>query len=299
MRANTKPNKQNLVTVIGANYIDLIIPDFLEKCFDVYKKTDFDKKQFQVSIYENAFATAGIVLTVLGFEAYRNRVYYLEKKRVGKSVAKDLALIFKSKESTFPDQNFENLLSEIFVVRDVIVHNHIYEVNVEFDDDWQMLGHRQKLLAGYGDEKFRNLANSRTKKTSNLKLNVQPGKIGFEDLFLILIIFDCFIGFSEKILNRPHVPFHFWKQINGESAEQFYQYLTYFYNQIPNDRYIRQLNLILKRIETDYTGFLPDYRDYFINNTCAKCEGFGFRQMNDVYACKKCGHKLEFNILQN
>lgn len=292
---NKKTYKQELVTVIGTNYIDLIIPDFLEKCFEVYKKKEFDERHFQVSIYENTFATAGIVLTVLAFEAYRNRIFYLEKKRVGKSVARDLAEIFKLKEASFPEKNFESLLNEVFVLRDVIVHNHIYKVKVEFDYEWKMLWHTQKMLKGYGDDrKFKEFVNSRTKRTINLGLNVQPGKIGFEELFLTLVIFDCFIGLSEKVLGRPYVPFHFWKEINGVGAEKLYQYLTYFYNLLPDPKHIHRLSQTLNTIRKQYEQYFPEYTENFVNNICLKCGEFGFRQMNNVYSCKKCGYKIEF-----
>lgn len=299
---NKKTHTQDLVTVVGTNYIDLIIPDLLEKCFEVYRKTEFDKKQFQVSVFENTFATAGIILAVLAFEAYRNRIFYLENKKVSKyiTVPKDLASIFKTKDASFPENCFENLLNEVFVIRDVIVHNHIYKVNVEFDDDWQMLGHRQKLLEGYGDDKkFKAFTSSRTKKTTSLKLNIQTGKIGFEDLFLVLVMFDLFIGLSEKILSRPYVPFHFWKEINGVGADKLYQYLTHFYNLIPNAKYLQQLDPVLQKIRTEFVQYLPDYKEYFINNICIKCGEFGFRQMNDIYLCKKCGHKFELHIINS
>lgn len=295
---NKKTYEQDLVTVIGTNYIDLIIPDFLEKCFEVYTKKEFDKKQFQVSVYENAFATAGIVLTVLAFEAYRNRIYYLAKKKVDRSVAKDLASIFKSKEANFPEKEFESLLNEIFVIRDVIVHNHIYKVNVRFDDDWQMLGHKQQLLEGYGDDKkFKALTSSRTKKTTTLKLNIQTGKIGFEDLFLILVMFDFFVGLSEKLLERSYVPHRFWKEIDGIGTDKLYIFLTHFYHLLPNNKYIQQLNSILQKIRGGYEQYLPDYTEYFVNNICFKCGEFGFRQINEIYKCRKCGYAIEFGTL--
>lgn len=295
---NGEAYRQGLITVIGTSYVDLIVPDFLEKCFEVYCKKEFDKKQFQVSVYENTFATAGIVLTVLGFEAYRNRIYYLEKKKVGKSVAKDLAVLFKSKKTSFPEKDFEDLLSEVFVLRDVIVHNHIYKVNVSYDGGWQMLGHTQTLLEGYGDDKkFKRLASSRTKKTNSLKLNIQPGKIGFEDLLLVLIIFDLFVGLSEEILKRGYAPFHFWKEIGGKKAESLNDYITYFYNQIPNVKYTKSLNGILSRLRGQYKQYVSKYKDYFVDNICFKCGEYGFRKIDRKFHCAKCGYGIEFGTI--
>ena len=39
MRKTTKEiNKQKLVTVVAANYVDILIPELLEKSFEAYKK---------------------------------------------------------------------------------------------------------------------------------------------------------------------------------------------------------------------------------------------------------------------
>lgn len=296
---NKEAYRQDIITVTGTNYIDLIVPDFLQKCFEVYCKKDFSKKQFQVSMYENAFATAGIVLIILGFESYRNRIFNLEKRRVGKSVSKDLAKIYKEKNNNFPAKDFEDLLNEIFILRDVIVHNHIYKVKIFFDKEWEVLGHRQTLVEGYGDIKFRKLTSSRTKKTKSLKLNVQPGKIGFEDLLLVLIFFDMFVGLSEEILKTGYVPFYFWTEFEGNKAESLNDFITYYYNKIPNQKYKTHLGKTLVMLRGKYEKFISEYKDYFIGNICFKCGEYGFRKIDRKFKCEKCGYEIIFGTIDN
>lgn len=287
--------KQGIVTVVGANYIDLIIPDFLEKCYEVYCKKNFDEKKFQVSVYENTFATAGIVLTALGFEAYRNRIYYLEKKKVNKSVPTDLASIFKERNSNFPEVDFKNLISEIFVLRDIIVHNHIYKVDISYDDNWEMLSHTQKLLEGYGDDrKFKNLTSSRTKKTSFLKLNIQPGKIGFEDFLLVLIIFDMFVGVADELLEGTYVPFRFSHKLEGEYTNSLNKFISHIFNKIPNKKYTDKLEKTLSILRTKYEPFMNEANDHFISNICFVCGKYGYRTIERDWKCSKCGHGFVF-----
>ena len=68
-----KTRKESLITVVGTNYGPHLLPELIEKCFPIYSQRDFAKKSFQVSILENTYSTAGILLAVLGLEAYRNR----------------------------------------------------------------------------------------------------------------------------------------------------------------------------------------------------------------------------------
>lgn len=285
--------KQKLVTVIGANYIEQIVPDLLEKCFDTYRKRDFSKRNFQVSVHENTYATSAIVLTVLGIEAYRNRIYYLEKKKVSRSVSADITSIFGGKDSNFPKRDFEAIMNEVFVIRDVIVHNHIYELEVISDDNWDMVSHRQKLLEGYGDDKkYQEYVNYRTRKTKNLGLNVQPGKIGFEDLLKVLIIFDMFVGISTKLFTNSYTPFRFSRKINSQWEDRFSIYLSKFYNQIPNKKYKTSLKQLLDSVGGKFDSFIPDFWDFFLHNKCPKCKDFGFHQPSHITKCDSCKFEM-------
>ena len=142
-------NKQEYITVIGTSFLDFVIWDLVKESFVTYRATDFSKKRFQTSIWEHGHAAAAIVLGVIGIEAYRNRIYFLEKGRINRSVPNDLCKILTKKSTNFPTSKLQALLEEVFVVRDVIAHNHIYKVEVFSDKGWTMLSHRQKLLKGY------------------------------------------------------------------------------------------------------------------------------------------------------
>lgn len=287
-----KAHKQKLVTVIGVNYIEQIVPGLLEKSLEVYGKRDFSKKHFQSSVSENTNSTAAIVLSVLGIEAYRNRIYYLEKKRVN-HVPADLSSVFITKDKKFSGKDFEAILSEIFVIRDVIVHNHIYEVEWVSDENWDMVSHKQRMLEGYGDDrKYQMFVNKRARRTINLGLNVQPGKIGFEDLFKVLVIFDLFVGISTKLFQNNYVPFRFARELNGQWEDSFSRYLAYIYNQIPNPKYKASLKKLLYSLKGTFRSFLPDSWDVFLNNFCFKCQEFGFYQPNHITKCLNCGFEV-------
>ncbi len=244
-------NRQRLVTVVGTNYADTLVPELIEQSLDVYNKKDFSQRNFQVSVTENTNATAGIVLTVLGIEAYRNRIYYLERKQVSSSVTNDLTTIFLVKDASFPKILFSDLLNEVFLVRDVIVHNHIYEVTVINDQDWKMLNHRQKLLKGYGDNRRlrSGLVIERTRKTRNLGLNVQPAKIGFEDIYIIYLVFGLFVEISNRLLSRSHVPFSVHHKHEGDWYLEIDKYFKHVQEMVSNQNFLAKIKVLETKIQ--------------------------------------------------
>jgi len=291
--------RQKVITVIGSTYIEFIVMDLMAKAFDAYKKLDFSSRHFQTSIWEHGHATAAIVLSVIGIEAYRNRIYYIEKDNVSRgnnAVSIDLSNVLSRKNQAFPADRFKELLTEVFVVRDVIAHNHIYEVEVLSDQNWRMIGHKQRLLKGYGfDAKYKTSVNSRTKKTNLLKLNVQPAKIGFEDLFKVMAVFDLLVGVTQNILGVGHVPFRVHYEIDNYWVRHLSEILTHYFDQIPNQRFIKELEKLSKQLRRDFAVFLPTkYKwDWFITNTCPICSSLGFSKRTDLDFCNKCGCKVE------
>lgn len=295
-------NRQKIITVVGATYIEFIVMDLMSKTFEAYKKLIFSHRRFQNSMWEHGHATAAIILTAIGIEAYRNRIYYVEKDNISRgnnAVSNDLGDILGRKNQAFPASKLKQLLTEVFVVRDVIAHNHIYEVEVLTAHDWKMLGHKQKLLKGYGfDRKYKVSVNPRTRKTRLLRLNVQPAKIGFEDLFKVLVVLDLLVGITQNVLGRVHIPFHVHYEIDGYWIRNLSEILTYYFDQIPNKRFLRELEGLSRQLRIDFAIFLPPNErwDWFITNTCPKCSKLGFSKRINLDSCNKCGLRIGFQI---
>ena len=193
-------HEQKNITPIGTSFVEFIVPHLMAEAFTAYKKRNFTKTYFQVNPWENSHSAAAIVLVAVAIEAYRNRIYYLEGKRVPKgSVPSTIGKMFLRKLSSFPDQKFEPIVREVFVVRDVIVYGHIYELNVAFNSrNWDMVNYAERKLNEYGDGKFKESVDTGIGKTNLIGFNVQPLKIGFEDLFKTLLVLDLFAGIAER-----------------------------------------------------------------------------------------------------
>lgn len=118
-------------------------------------------------------------------ESILNRMKYLEKED-----ASSKALDFVKK--TEWAQPFYDSLLEIFVVRDVIAHNHIWEAAIYWDENFDMKLDEAHIIEGYGDRKFREVANHYTRQTTKLHLNLFPTRINWDDF---LIVFKELMGF--------------------------------------------------------------------------------------------------------
>lgn len=184
-----------------------------------------------------------------------------------------------------------NIIKEIFTIRDVIAHNHLYEITIDRTDEWDLVGHRQRLLKGYGDKKFIALVSTRTKRTKFLSLNAQPLKIGFEDLLLVLIVFDLLIGILANRLGYSIV-FKSTYKFDGkwEQERGFSRLLGWYYDRTTtiNPKVGKRLKKILKSICSAIKDS-ETYKDSFLSNRCPNCDEFGFRKPNKIYDCRKCG----------
>jgi hypothetical protein len=292
---NDKIEHEKLITPIGAGFVELIVPYLMKEAFGAYAKRDFTKPSFQVSPWENSHAGAAIVLTAVAIEAYRNRIYYLEKEKISASVPRDIGKIFARNEKLldFPGEKLESIVSEVFIVRDVVVHSHIYELHVALSHkNWDMVNYTQQKLNEYGDSKFERSVNLRTGRTRLMGFDVQPLRIGFEDLFKVLLVFDLFAGIAEKALGRGYVSVTWLQQSNNCRAENLSQLLTCYYDQVPNQEFIESVENLSKRLRRDFASFLSDGSDCFITSTCPKCFALGFHKQEGVWHCNACGVEM-------
>jgi hypothetical protein len=74
--------------------------------------------------------------------------------------------------------------NEVFVVRDLLAHNHLLKVSFDYDDEG--MKKNQTVRISSGDKKFSANVCADTGKTLILGLNTSPILIGYNDALLIL-----------------------------------------------------------------------------------------------------------------
>ena len=153
----------NMISIIGVNYLQPIATLIEARSSFQTEKPN----EVQAARWDNGFSTSLIILNVLMVESIINRIKYLVKEDPSSK-----ALDFVKK--TDWAQPFYDSLLEIFVVRDVIAHNHIWEAVIYWDENFDMKLDEAHIIDGYGDRKFREVANHNTRQTTKLHLNLFP-----------------------------------------------------------------------------------------------------------------------------
>ncbi len=248
--------------------------------------------------YTTLYSPQSMVLIALELESTRNLIYIAEKRRVSnKGVAFDIATVIKEKVSDFPFELFRAHLEEIFVVRDGIVHGHIYNIDMKHEE-YELVGYKATLLNDetymkQGDRKYKTHVDT-DNKTRLLKFNVQPFQISYEDVLKGLIMLDLTNGLLKLYTN--HNFFFTPYKIEGRSGDiqgsDLSRLLGYYYRELKNDFFIEQIDDVIAYLVTIYGVFIKDQDEsVVINNICPKCQTFGFRSLRPPSAdyCSKCG----------
>ena len=162
------------LSVIGFSYLYPVT-----ELLDDLLALEGSPNEVHASPRENGYASATIVLSVLMVESAIARVKYDMKLETPRS-----ALQFM--KSTFPLYPGLEALEEIFVIRDAIVHNHLWQAQITWTEDWDM-----KLLSavkweGSGDSKLEAVLDAKTRKTKLLGLNLFPTRIAKVDAILVI-----------------------------------------------------------------------------------------------------------------
>jgi hypothetical protein len=146
------------------------------------------QRDSQVSDYENGHAAAAIVLGVCLVESVAVRVAYRSATDDDRRPARERtrsALSFV--RFACPTEDLGDRITEVFVCRDALVHNHLWEVAIRSDlsSDQPSTIVDAVLLSG-GDEKYRQAVDSSGRSTRILGLNVIPSSVRRSDAAVAL-----------------------------------------------------------------------------------------------------------------
>lgn len=168
----------SLVTIIGSSYFEPISV-LLEK-LAVYDRNS--ENEVQAGYYVNGYASSICLLAVVCLESYVMRVRYINKASQTQIDKVSVPAYLKSLYSDFP---FEDELYEIHILRDILAHNHLWEVSFSWDDEKDMILHTASRWSS-GDKKYKNYVDVQNHVTRNLGLNVNPVKVGTSDVEKVL-----------------------------------------------------------------------------------------------------------------
>ena len=197
-----------LVTIVGSSYFQPI-SDLLSRLMGQQKP---GSNEVQTSSHENGYCASLVLPLVTMLESYVMRVRYINRDRfpIKRIPVADYL------PQLYPDYQRSNELTEIFVVRDVIAHNHLWEIDFAWSEESVMTLLQAEKESTAGDEKYKKVVNKQL-RTNALDLNILPTKVDRTDVFKVFdIVWETLIFLESKNRNQCYVS-HLYVRFNGQT----------------------------------------------------------------------------------
>ena len=163
---------------------------------------------------ERAYSAAICILAVVCLESWAMRLRVLNQSHSAASEGRALPFLIKL-HSSLPSQEE---LREVFVLRDVLVHNHVWEIDFSWDHTYTKAVDEATLAPDFGDKKYKACVNMATRTTRRLGLNVVPLKVDRNDVRKAIITVWSALKYLEA--NDPNASFlsHIALTFRGKKA---------------------------------------------------------------------------------
>ena len=164
-----------IVTVIGESYCQPIA-DLLGR---LLSRTRVAGDDASAAYYENGYSVSIVILLVALLESYVARLRYLRRAEsavAGKSVPDALL-------TWFPTLPNHDALREVFLLRNVILHNHIWELDVRLRDEGTVAAMRSPLDLNFQVNQYYDaVVDKSTRRTKLLGLSMNPVGVDRSDI---------------------------------------------------------------------------------------------------------------------
>ena len=175
---NTEPMTDGYLSVFGASIMQPIVTLWEE----LSQRKVATPTEVQTNMFENGLSISIIVLTMSMVESYLNRARHIMTLRESHTPPENREPILSFFENNFPSVELTKKLSELYAIRDVILHNHIWDALIKDDGNGLKFAEPPTLVKSlYGDNKFRRILDEKTLCSKTLGLNLFPTKIWRED----------------------------------------------------------------------------------------------------------------------
>jgi len=178
------------IFILGSSYFDTIsiLIERIEGC-----KTASEKPS-GVGNKENGYAASICLLGIVCLESYVMRTRYIHGATGDRLNRHSVPKFLRDTYATYPYYEETN---ELFVVRDLLAHNHLVEESYVYDKNMIKKNHGSVRVSS-GDKKFAANVSSDLTKTKKLNLNTIPIGVGFSDAMLVLQMMWKILLFLEK-----------------------------------------------------------------------------------------------------
>jgi len=126
-----------------------------------------------------------------------------------------------------------------------------------------------------------------------LGMNVLPAKIGFEELFTVLLVFDLIVGIVDRGFGKNYFVYHLMHKLNDCWIENLSELLAFYFAEIPSNSFKSRVTGLASEFRTNFDGFI-DGSDHFITNVCPSCHALGFHRSPRFSQCYACNLRMGF-----
>lgn len=138
--------------------------------------------EVQTGALENGHSVAIVAMASFMVESYLSRMKYIlrERNELEDTFAKSTPIELFRRIVT--DSGLADDLEELFVARDAVVHNHVWDSVICWTDDgMEFVGTPEHVRQLSGDKKFDKVIDRGKRATRRLELNLFPNRVGRED----------------------------------------------------------------------------------------------------------------------
>ena len=190
----------DIISIVGTSYFQPVA-DLVERMLQHEPVADNSSR---TGHYENGYAAAATVLLVATLECFVSRLRFLRREEVvsGKDVPDQLELFF-------PDFPHKAELSEVFLLRNIVVHNHVWHLALGESDVPETTTLATPKQLGFQTKKTYDLIVDATKrKTVLLDLSASPTSVDRHDVGIVFrVVWKTLIFMQEKSFS--HTPLVF------------------------------------------------------------------------------------------
>lgn len=212
--------EKDIITIVGSSYYQPIA-DLIHRLLAHERRGATTVK---LGPRENGYASAVVLLLVVAFESYITRVSYLQGQRSKGGIP-------KKKRTSVPDYlaqlrksfSLQKSLTEVFVLRDVLAHNHLWTLTVSDHSTKFLILRRAIKDAEFGDQKYAVFVNQRTRRTSILGLNVVPTSVGLREVAKVFNVLWRAFQFLEKAKLLERAAFDCYVRYGGNMSQKFWK----------------------------------------------------------------------------
>lgn len=166
------------VSVLGSHYLPAVagLIDALKALPDPQLDDDLPPGK------EAGLSASICILMTVAFESWVRKLILMESSGSTRPRLHPLEFL-GAKYRQFPHLP---AMYEVFVVRDLLVHNHVWEIDLTADDSYNISVESASLAHGGTDSKYRRVVDSSTRVTKLLKLHVMPTQVDRSDAAVVV-----------------------------------------------------------------------------------------------------------------